>query len=182
MGEPRTEQGDQGLDTADPDACLAEVDLDLGARIMDEWDRDSAQAGPTALAHPRSDGRLAAPEAVFGDQTLPDPPSGVALFVVDRRIGLEPGHDDRGDRVHDRSRPAAGPPVCPGALSSSARRIVVRLWWKARASSRMLDPSRKWAYRIRSISSILINLSSRTAAALNTGTVLADWGVKVVLL
>ena len=43
-------------------------------------------------------------------------------------------------------------------------------------------PSRKWAYRIRSMSTILINLSSRTAAALNTGPVLVDWEVKVVLL
>ncbi len=39
-----------------------------------------------------------------------------------------------------------------------------------------------WAYRIRSTSTILINLSSRTAAASTTGTVLDAWGVKVVLL
>ena len=51
-----------------------------------------------------------------------------------------------------------------------------------RTRPQMFDPSRKWAYRIRSMSTILINLSSRAAAALNTGTVLAGWGVKVVLL
>lgn len=68
-----------------------------------------------------------------------------------------------------------------GPESSRARRIVVRLWWRVRASSRMLDPSRKWAYRIRSISTTLINLSSRTAAASITGTVLDGERVKVVL-
>jgi len=45
----------------------------------------------------------------------------------------------------------------------------------------MLDPSRKWAYRIRSISTTLVSLSSRAAAALNTDTVLDGWRVKVVL-
>ena len=63
-----------------------------------------------------------------------------------------------------------------GPGSSRARRIVVRLWWRARASSRMLVPSRKWAYRIRSMSTTLINLSSSAAAASITGTVLMAGG------
>ncbi len=176
VGQARTEQGDDGLDAGDPDARLAEVDLGLGARVMGERDRDPAQAGPAVGSDPRSDGRLATSEAMFGDETLsPDPPRGVVLLVVDRLVAFEPALDDVGDLVHDRGRPASRPAVRPGPG------IVVRLWWKARASSRMRDPSRKWAYRIRSISTILINLSSRTATASITGTVLDGWRVKVVL-
>jgi hypothetical protein len=86
-----------------------------------------------------------------------------------------------GDRHEVHPPGIADEPLDEALLMTLARRAV-RLWWKARASSRMLDPSRKWAYRIRSISTILINLSSRTAAASTTGTVLVGWGVKVVLL
>ena len=60
------------------------------------------------------DGRLAAGEAVFGDQTLPDPPGGMALLVVDRLVRDQPGHDERGDRVHDRGGPSPRAPVRPG--------------------------------------------------------------------
>lgn len=50
-----------------------------------------------------------------------------------------------------------------------------------KASSWMLDRSRKWTYLARLISTTLTTLSSRVVAALKTDTVLDGWRVKVVL-
>lgn len=130
---------------ANPDPGLTEVDLGLGAWVMGERDRHPAQAGPTVIANPRSDGRLATGEAVSGDETLPDPPGGVALLVVDLLVGLEPGLDDRDDPSMTGAGRRRVRRYVQGTGSSRARRIVVRLLWRARASSRMLDASRRWA-------------------------------------
>ncbi len=115
VGQAGAEQGDDRLDAGDPDACLAEVDLGLGTRVVGERDGDRAQAGPAVVADPRPHGRLATREAMFGDEALPDPARGVVLLVVDPLIAFEPALDDGGDGIHDRGRPSARPTVRPGS-------------------------------------------------------------------
>ena len=95
------QSGDRGVK-------LAEVDLGLSAGQMCLRDRHLAGLQPELHAATGDVTRyrhLRARGLVLGDQTLPDPPGGMALLARGVLVGEEPGIDDRRPLVDRRAGP-----------------------------------------------------------------------------
>lgn len=116
VAEPEAEEVGGLLDAADAHHRFAPVALRLGARRVRQRQEPRHRVrvrplpGPDVVAHDRHP----AGEAVLRDEPVVDALGGVPLLPRGALVGLQPGVDDRHDRVEHRARLPPPQVVAPG--------------------------------------------------------------------